>query len=51
MGRFQYKERLEILGIYSVRGRFLRPDLFEIWKSLNPETDVGVSGLFERACL
>ena len=46
MGRFQYRERQEILGIYSEHGRLLMADLVTIWKSLNSETYV--SGLFER---
>ena len=48
MGRFQYREHLEILRIYSVHGRLFRAILVKIWK-FNSETDIGVSCLFERA--
>ena len=30
MGRFKYRERLEIIGIYSVHGRLYRADLVKI---------------------
>ena len=47
--RLEYGERLRVLGLFSIKGRFLRLDLVKIWKSFHSEVDVGLLDLFEHA--
>ena len=44
-----YRARLRKLGLFSVSGRLLRADIIKVWKAFHPETEVGLSEIFELA--
>ena len=47
MDGLDYVSRLKKIGLYSIKGRLLRIDLIQIWKSFQCDIDVGLSALFE----
>ena len=42
----EYRERLNRLGLLSIRGRLLRSDLIKYWKILHLKLDAGLMNLF-----
>ena len=43
-----YSERLQRLGLYSIKGRLFRADLVKTWRAFHSKRDVGLSRVFER---
>ena len=49
MGSLDYVSRLRSLDLFSIKGRLLRLDLIQVWKSFHMEVDLGSSGVFKMA--
>ena len=43
-----YQNRLQLLRLYSIKGRLLRADLIKLWKIFHDQYEVGLDILFER---
>ena len=48
LGDAPYRDRLQMLRLFSVYGRMLRGDLIKIWQVFHPKVDVGLENLLDQ---
>ena len=49
MNGLDYVSRLKNIGLFSIKGRFLRLDLVKVWKCFHAENDIGLINVLELA--
>ena len=49
MNGLEYVSRLKNIGLFSIKGRFLRLDLVKVWKCFHAEIDIGLLNVLELA--